>query len=276
MSCKSLLAVIGTQQCKSDISKAIDLSASHSAHLSIMVLGAAIPASTADYPVANAWLDQRQDDIDALLQVTKQAEEMCLANNISFDVDYFYDASFILETNIATRALYADLVIVGDGVREDADLRRVVIAATVFDAHASLLLLPTTGNTSLKPQNIVLAWNSRAEAASAAKAAMDLMAAADIVHVTVVDPDGAYWKNGGEPGADIAAFLARHGVNAVVDQLASGGRAIDQVLEQHALEVGSDFIVMGAYGHTRLRERLFGGVTASILNGCKFPVFLAR
>jgi len=276
MSFKTILAIIGTEQSEYDISRAIDLSTSLSAHLSILILGVAIPPMTADYPVASIWLEQREEQINGLRNVQVQAEKMCLSYDVSFDIEYLYDDGFILASNVAMRALYADVVIVGDGVRTDGELRKTVVAATVFDAHASLLMLPTSRNASLKPRNILLAWNSRAEAASAAKAAMGLMTAADIVHITIVDPDDAYWKNGGEPGADIATFLVRHGVNAVVDQLASGGRAIEEVLEQHALEVGSDFIVMGAYGHTRLRERLFGGVTASILKGCKFPVFLAR
>ena len=71
-------------------------------------------------------------------------------------------------------------------------------------------------------------------------------------------------------------YLARHGVNVVVDQLPSGGRRVQDVLNSHALEVGADLIVMGAYGHSRLRERVFGGVTQSMLEECEVPVLIAR
>jgi nucleotide-binding universal stress UspA family protein len=230
----------------------------------------------ADYPVAAAWLDQRQEDINVLLGVRQQAEEACHRNGITFDADHIYDDRFILESNVATRALYADLVLAGSGVRADAALRSIVVGAAAFDARTPILLMPKSGQASLAPKNVMLAWNSRAEAASAAKASMELLAGAQTAHVVLVDPDASYGRNGGEPGADIAAFLSRHGVTVLVEQLASGERRTEEVLRQHALELGCDMIIMGAYGHSRLRERIFGGVTASILEDCAVPVLLAR
>jgi len=139
-----------------------------------------------------------------------------------------------------------------------------------------MLLIPSSGKATLTPKNVLLAWNSRAEAAQAAKEALDILKGANTVHVVLVDPDSAYFKNGGEPGADIAAHLSRHGVKVVVEQLTSGGRTAQDILTQYALEIGCDMIVMGAYGHSRLRERIFGGVTATVLESSDFPIFMAR
>lgn len=105
---------------------------------------------------------------------------------------------------------------------------------------------------------------------------MDFLKHADEVHLTLVDPNSAYYGNGGEPGADIAAFLSRHGVDVVIEQVASGGRPTEDLLRQHVTEIGCDMIVMGSYGHSRLRERIFGGVTAAILDDCPVPVLMAR
>ena len=276
MSFKTILAVVSTKDAASDINKAIELSAELDAHLSILAIGAALQPMTSDYAVATAWIEQRQAEIDALLEVRQHAEDMCRVNGISFDTDYLYDDRFILENSLSMRALYTDLVLLGDGARHDSDIRKTVIAGTVFDAHVPLLLAPAKGKSSLRPKNVLLAWNSRAEAARAAKEALPMLIEADAVHVVIVDPDSSYVKNGGEPGADIATFLARHGVKVVVEQLASGERSVEDVLRQHALEIGCDLMVMGAYGHSRLRERIFGGVTASILDDCEFPVFFAR
>ncbi len=276
MSFNTVLATVGVSDAAADIDNAIGVATELGAHLSVLVLGAAIPPLGADYPVATAWLDQRQEEIEALLAVRGQAEEACRRNEIPFDIDHIYDDRFILESNVAVRALYADIVVAGPSVRGDAALRSTVVGGASFDARTPLLLMPQAGSVSLKPQNVLLAWNSRAEAASAAKAGMELLAGAQTVHVVLVDPDASYGRNGGEPGADIAAFLARHGVNVVVEQIASGQRRTEDVLRQHALEAGCDMIVMGAYGHSRLRERIFGGVTASILEDCSVPVFLAR
>lgn len=276
MAFKTVLAVVGTADANADIDKAIVIASELDAHLSVLVLGAAIQPLMADYPVATAWLDQRQQEIDALVAVRQQAEDACRRSGLSYDVDHIYDDRFILESNVSIRAIYSDVVVVGPGLRGDEGLRGAVVGGAAFDARTPLVVTPKAGPVSLKPKNVLLAWNSRSEAASAAKAAMELLTGAETVHVVLVDPDSAYFRNGGEPGADIATFLARHGVNAVIEQVASGERRTEEVLRQHALELSCDLMVMGAYGHSRLRERIFGGVTASVLQDASVPVFLAR
>lgn len=276
MSCKAILSIIGAKEPAQDLSKSIELATEVNAHLSILVVGTSLPPIGADYPLATEWLKERQIEIDALTKIAKEAEETCRKNGVACDVDQLYDDRFILESNIRMRAMYVDLVVVGDGLRSDGELRKAVISSVTFDARTPLLLSPTGAKPSLSPKNILLAWNSRAEAARAAREALPMLITAEAVHVVLVDPDSSFVKSGDEPGADIAAFLARHGVNAIVEQLTSNGRSTEKMLQQHALELGCDMIVMGAYGHSRLRERIFGGVTASILEECPFPVFLAR
>ncbi|MCQ0972275.1 universal stress protein, partial [Paracoccus sp. TK19116] len=68
----------------------------------------------------------------------------------------------------------------------------------------------------------------------------------------------------------------RHGVKVIVDRLPSEGERIEKVLARHATDLDADMIVMGAWGHSRLRERIFGGVTQSMIEQPPLPVFLAR
>lgn len=276
MSFKTILAIVGVSNATADLNNAINLVADTDAHLSVLVVATALQPIGADYPVATAWLEGREREIAELSKIGQKADDLCRKSSISYDVDSLYDDRFILESNIRTRAIYADLVVAGPSARSDGDLRKAVIAAVAFDAGTPILLMPASGKISLAPQNVMLAWNSKPEAANAAKAALALLKGAENTHVVLVDPDSNYFKNGGEPGADIATFLARHGVTTTVEQLASGERRTEEVLRQHALELGCDMIVMGAYGHSRLLERIFGGVTASILEECQCPVFLAR
>ncbi|ANH08377.1 universal stress protein [Shinella sp. HZN7] len=276
MSFKTILSLIGTTNAEADIDKAATLTAELEGHLSVVALRTAISPFGADYPAAAAWLNERQKEIDGLIDVRRLADDRCRKGRLPFDIDHIYDDRFIIESNIGMRAMYADVVVAGEGIRSDTDLRKAAVAATAFNSGTPLLLMPKTGRVSLRPKNVLLAWNSRPQAASAAKAAIEMLAGADAVHLTVVDPDTSYFGNGGEPGADMAAYLSRHGAKVVVEQLASGDRATEDVIRQHALELGCDMIVMGAYGHSRLRERVFGGVTASILENCDIPVFMAR
>jgi nucleotide-binding universal stress UspA family protein len=276
MSFSTILSLIGTKNTETDIDKAVTLTAEIDGHLSIMALRTAISPFGADYPAAAAWLNERQREIDEVLDVLRIADERCRKSGVSFDVNHIYDDRFIIESNIGTRAMYADVVVAGEGVRSDTELRKAAIAATAFNAGTPLLLIPKTGRATLKPKNVLLAWNSRRQAANAAKAAIEMLTSADTVRLVVVDPDSSYFENGGEPGADMAAFLSRHGAKVVVEQLASGQKPTEDVIRQHALELDCDMIVMGAYGHSRLRERVFGGVTASILDKCDVPVFMVR
>lgn len=276
MSFKTILALIGTATSEADLDKAIALSAELEAHLSVVVLRTAISTFGVDYPAAAAWLDARQKEIDELIDVRHKAEDRCQKSGLSFDVDHIYDDRFIIESNIGIRAIYADAVVMGAGVRSDNELRKAAVNAAAFDAGTPLILMPSVRPTSLKPRNVLLAWNSRPQAASAAKAAAGMLAGADAVHLVIIDPDASYFANGGVPGADMAAFLSRHGAKVFIEQLASGERATQDVIRRHAMELGCDMIVMGAYGHSRLRERVFGGVTASILEDCDVPVFLVR
>ncbi|WP_454856729.1 universal stress protein [Rhizobium binxianense] len=108
------------------------------------------------------------------------------------------------------------------------------------------------------------------------RAAMELLVGADSVHIVMVDPEASPAENGEEPGADIAAYLAKHDARAVVEVLASGGLATGEVLRRHADDIAADLIVMGAYGHSRLRQRIFGGVTRSMLEETRLPVLLAH
>jgi nucleotide-binding universal stress UspA family protein len=122
----------------------------------------------------------------------------------------------------------------------------------------------------------MVAWDARIEAARAVREAIDMLAAADDVHVVLVDPKAHLWDHGEEPGADIAAYLARHGAKVTVHRLPGQGMTVAEVLRRHAGDMAADLVVIGAYGHSRLRERIFGGTTKSMLEDATVPLFMAR
>jgi len=92
----------------------------------------------------------------------------------------------------------------------------------------------------------------------------------------MVDPVDSELGQDMEPGADIAAYLARHGVTVTVDRLPSQGRGVVATLRQHAIDNAAELLVMGAYGHSRIRERIFGGVTRSMIDQPPLPILMAR
>src|SRR6267143_1909620 len=106
--------------------------------------------------------------------------------------------------------------------------------------------------------------------------AMPLLVRAAAVEVLVIDPERRGGDHGQEPGADIARYLARHGAQVQVRRLSSDGQDVGRLLLSQAAAFGADLLVMGAYGHARLNELIFGGVTRTALHDADLPVLMSR
>jgi nucleotide-binding universal stress UspA family protein len=105
--------------------------------------------------------------------------------------------------------------------------------------------------------------------------ALSFLVAAKAVTVLLVDA-GKRHRQGEEPGADIALQLARHGARVDVERVTSNGASIAQVILGYAIEMRSDLLVFGAYSHARLRQRLLGGTTRTLLAQMSVPVLVSR
>ncbi len=105
---------------------------------------------------------------------------------------------------------------------------------------------------------------------------MPFIEAAEAVHIAMVDPDTGDDAHGEEPGADLAAALARHDVPVTVDALPSAGQTVAGRLLSHAADCGASLIVMGGYGHWRLRESVFGGATRDMVRQTTVPLLMAH
>ena len=180
-----------------------------------------------------------------------------------------------LGPTIASRARFADLGVVGlpyaAGLRGDESL---VLEGLLFDAECPTLVVPG-GATNTRPKNIVIGWNESTEAIRAIRAALPFLQAADSVHIAIIDPP-QHGPERSDPGGSLAVFLARHGVGSDIQVLSRGGTRISERLTQHVTEMDAHMLVIGAYGHSRLREAVLGGVTREMLENSKVPVFMAR
>jgi nucleotide-binding universal stress UspA family protein len=273
---KTVLAVVGGKDTAADLQQAISLCAGSEAHLSVLALQVALSPTLSDYPVDTDWLDRRHHHQHDFKAAAEAHDAACAGSGISYDFASFYDEPVFLTEELTRRAFYADLITVGPRVMTNASLIGIVVNGGLFDAMSPVLLLPEGDQASLRPKRIMLGWNNKIEAIRAVRESMDMLMAAEAVDVAVVDPTSPYADHDGEPGAELATFLARHGVNVTVDQIPSGGRPVEDVLNQRALEVSADMLVLGAYGHARWRQRIFGGVTSSMMKGVRLPTLLVR
>lgn len=178
----------------------------------------------------------------------------------------------------AHRAQYADLSMIAGGLGDtrEGDVALAYFGALLLESGRPVLVVPPRWSTRLPPRRIVVAWRPTREATRALHDALPLLRGADEVDLMVVDGVTGETRHGEQPGTDIAAHLARHGVTVHVVQRESGGKPISTVLLERARETGADLIVAGGYGHSRLREWAMGGVTRELLFTSPVPVFYSH
>ena len=145
-----------------------------------------------------------------------------------------------------------------------------------LESGRPVLIVPYAGRFGEIGKRVMVAWSGKREGARAVFDALPLLKSADKVTLLCVvgrDSDG---ESGQLPGAEIAASLARHGVKVTVRKtMADEIGVADEILARLADE-GSDLLVMGAYGHSRLREMVFGGVTRHILRHMTVPTLMSH
>ncbi|MFM9942876.1 MAG: universal stress protein [Hyphomicrobiaceae bacterium] len=144
-----------------------------------------------------------------------------------------------------------------------------------MESGRPLLLVPNSGAVTLPPKRITIAWNGRREAARAVFDARSLVRHADEVNVTWINP-GQDPAAGDLPTAEICATLARHGAKVQASQATAPGADVGRELLRQAAAFGSDLLVMGCYGHSRLREFVLGGASRDVLAGMTLPVLLSH
>jgi nucleotide-binding universal stress UspA family protein len=178
---------------------------------------------------------------------------------------------------VALHGRYADLIVVGqDSPEEGAPAAGPLLEAALFTSGRPVLVVPFAGRFETLGKRVLIGWNAKREAARAVHDALPLMTGAEAVGVLVVNPQPGSDMHGEEPGADIAQHLARHGVKVTVERIVAPELGADDALLNRAAESGADLIVIGGYGHSRLRELVLGGVTRGLLRHMTVPVLMSH
>lgn len=180
---------------------------------------------------------------------------------------------------MARHARYADLAVVGKGdYDEPAKFPHPELAADlVMTSGRPVIVVPNSGHFDTCGSRILVCWNASREATRAVNDAMPFLKTADKVTVLSVDPHKSSGGDHGDiPSADIALHLARHGVKAEAASTVASGIEVSDTILARASDLGVDMIVSGAYGHSRTREWIFGGVTESLLRDTTVPTLLSH
>lgn len=201
---------------------------------------------------------------DAIGTAAGVATESRLAESVSGDF-----------SSVVRNAILTDLIVVGqDDPDHTEPLRDALIEALLFQAGLPTLLVPYSGAREFHTDKALIAWNGSAQAARALRAAMPLLATAKSVLVAIVD-EGPPPTDEAQ-GADVGAYLARHGLDVEVRTVANAHEGAGQALLNLAVDEDATWLVMGAYGHSRIRQFLLGGVTRHVLGRATIPVLMAH
>lgn len=174
---------------------------------------------------------------------------------------------------VSELAQFADLVILPPPYAPGrADHAATLVEAALFGGRTAVLI---TDKPVPQPDRAVLAWNQSPEALAAARAALPMMINARRTDVLIIDPP-RHNATHGDPGTNISTMLARHGATpSVVIEVQTLPRVSDSIL-RHMRDIEAGLLVMGAYGHSRLREAILGGATRRMLEQSEVPVLLAH
>ena len=152
----------------------------------------------------------------------------------------------------------------------------LLVEAAFMETGRPALVVPYVGVRAMPPGRVIIAWDGSREAARAVHDALPLLRLADDVIILIINAGKLGVRFGQHPGAGVLAHLTRHEISARVKAVQSGGTAIGKLILTQADEEEADLLVMGGYGHSRLREMMLGGVTRHMLEHMSVPVLFAH
>ena len=261
-----------TEHCRARVDLACALASRLESHLvGLAVLSPlSVPGTAPTEVVVDLLSEQWESDRRALEPATAEFSVQAQTKGLASVEPRFVVG--VPEFAVALHARYADLVIVGQAKASDGGLAE----SLVLNAGRPVLVVPRNYDRQAVGERIMVAWNARREATRALTDALPMLQRAKQVDIVTVNAEPKSEGHGDLPGADIALYLARHGVNANVLATSAPGVDVGEWLLSRAADLGADVIVMGAYGHSRLRELVLGGATRTILEAMTVPVLMSH
>jgi nucleotide-binding universal stress UspA family protein len=280
MAYKDLLVHLDdTKGCAKRVDAALTLAAQHGAHL------------TGVYPIVEIpLLNYIREQIPRDIRASMDAEANALADAALArfrtaaergGVAYGTRTDRALDTTLARvvsmHARYADLAVLGQvDPDEPPYVGHHLPEEVVLASGRPVLVVPHDWAPGPLGDRVLVAWDASRAAARALSDVLPILERAESVLVVSVNPKQTPLGHGELPGADIALHLARHEIEVEVQTVETDRMEIGDALLSFAADRGCDLLVMGAYGHSRVRELVLGGATRTILNSMTLPVLMAH
>ena len=174
----------------------------------------------------------------------------------------------------ATIARRFDLAVAGQAEPDKAAPEELIVEAALFSSGRPVLVVPYIQKAGLTLDRVMVCWDASRSAARAIGDAMPFLKRAKAIDVVIVASERV--KSDEIPGADIGQHLARHDLKVDVKRIVAPDTDVASTLLSHAADISADFMVMGGYGHSRLREFILGGATRGILAAMTLPTLMSH
>ena len=280
----TILIVVGKAFVESDLAKRLEAIRAIPAHAAILVVGEMPPFPYYEFglpaygsiDISPVWQEAVAANNAELKEKAGVLEALLDRHDVSGEVATLSAEPSQLADAIAQRALLSDMVIIGDDLRAADSLFQSAVYGVLFQSPVGVLLNDHDPEAILGAKTVFVAWTTHLHCGRAVHQALPLLRQAETVIIGLIDPVATEYRDGEDPGVDVAKWLAHHGCNVSVRQFPSGGREIGEVMLERSKECGADLVVMGSYGHSRTREAIFGGTTRTVINQTEQAVFLAH
>lgn len=278
MSYKTILAYLNdTRRAEAVLEPAIQLAARNNAHLIGMHIYAGVPAPPVPLPYGS--------DVVKAVAAAQQKETKEIADIFSRMTE---KRPFVTEwrakkgphvdptTVVIEHSRSADLIIAGQTDPDwDTSPLQDVAEHLALGSGRPVLVVPYVGRYPDIGRNVVIAWKAGREAARAVFDALPILKQAEQVQILEIDESGSR-RNDAPADTSIAVALARHGIKPTVRTSIAGDISVGDEILSRLADMGADLLVMGAYGHSRMRELVFGGVTRHIARHMTVPTLFSH
>ncbi len=229
------------------------------------ILGS-IPASTIEA--------QRAENDNAARSALAKFDEHARRAGVSFESRTLSASLAGAADSFGAVARRFDLAVVGQSEPDQAAPEELIVEGVLFSSGRPVVVVPYIQKGGLKLERVLVCWDASRNAARAIADAMPLLSRAKAIEVVIVASERP--KSDEIPGADIGQHLARHGLKVEVKRIVATDTDVASTILSHAADSAADFIVMGGYGHSRLREFILGGATRGILSAMTVPTLMSH
>jgi nucleotide-binding universal stress UspA family protein len=217
---------------------------------------------------------QREENAKAAKAATSRFEAAAKQAGLSAEVRIL-DASVAGAADLFGRiARRFDLAVVGQARPKEGASEELLIEGALFESGRPVVVVPHVQTQPVKLGRVLVCWDGSRPATRAIADALPLLRRAKAIDIVAVS--GERGKGSELAGTNMARHLARHGLKVELKRVSAGDVDVPSAIRSHAAATGADLMVMGGYGHSRLREFILGGVTRTILSSTAIPVLMSH